>query len=390
MYGLLGLTLFVRMFGAFGGPLQSDRFVEVRTRDGSVYVGDQVEADAPDVRLVSGELGEVTVDVSGLSEAVREALERGEVAPVEGTLEFTDDYLFIVEAVGVGRIEIDGFDVETDLAVGEPFGARGFVGEIVAGDGVEFGAGRGVRLITIERGVVDIPASAIGDRDADIDRVVVRAHRFELSDGREVRGLIASMDEATIEVRTSDGERVRFDRGEIAAYSSRRAIGLGDEDSPLHLRFPLGPSVLAGGLTLMLVILPIVIIVSQEAIRAVPPTLREASLALGATKLQTVGGVVLPRALPGVLTGAILAMSRAIGETAPILVVGAASFVAAAPGGLMDPYSAMPLRIYQWTILPEGRGFQPLAAAGILVLLAVLLVFNATAIVLRQRLEKTR
>ena len=176
----------------------------------------------------------------------------------------------------------------------------------------------------------------------------------------------------------------------MVGYRMVRAFALGDEDGALFVRLPFGTSVLAGGLTLMLVVLPIIIIAAQEAIRAVPGSLREASEALGATRVQTVFGVVLPRAMPGVMTGAILAMSRAIGETAPILVVGAASFVVTSPQNLMDSYTAMPLLIYQWTILPEGRGFQEVAATGIIVLLAVLLVFNGTAVLIRQRLEGER
>lgn len=151
-----------------------------------------------------------------------------------------------------------------------------------------------------------------------------------------------------------------------------------------HFALPLGRGVLAGGLTLMLVILPIVIVASQEALRAVPGSYRQGALALGATKWQSVSKTALPAAIPGICTGTILAISRAIGEAAPILVIGAAGYVSRNPEHLMDGFSAMPVTIFQWTREP-GEAFRDIAAAGIIVLLAVLLSFNALAIYIRQR-----
>lgn len=153
------------------------------------------------------------------------------------------------------------------------------------------------------------------------------------------------------------------------------------------LRLPLGTSVLAGGLTLMLVILPIIIIASQEALRAVPRGLRESSLALGATKWQTTWGVVLPTAAPTILTGSILALSRAIGEAAPLIVLGVPLFINSTPGGLSDAFTVLPQQIYNWASRPQAA-FHELAASGIIVLLAVLLSFNALAIFLRHRLQR--
>ena len=149
----------------------------------------------------------------------------------------------------------------------------------------------------------------------------------------------------------------------------------------------LGRVVLAGGLTLGLLVLPVVIISAREAIRAVPPSIREGSLALGATQWQTIRKQVLPAAIPGIATGIILALSRAIGETAPLILVGAASFVAFNPEGLDSAYTALPLQIFEWISRPQPE-FQILAAAGILVLLALLLSMNGVAIWLRNRYEQ--
>ncbi len=144
-----------------------------------------------------------------------------------------------------------------------------------------------------------------------------------------------------------------------------------------------GRSILAGGATMALLILPIVIVAAQEAIKAVPPSLREASYGVGATRWQTVWHHVLPQAFPGILTGTILALSRAIGETAPLIMIGALTFVAFRPEDLLDPFTVMPIQIFNWTSRPQA-GFHDLAATGIIVLLVVLLSMNALAVFLRQ------
>jgi phosphate transport system permease protein len=149
----------------------------------------------------------------------------------------------------------------------------------------------------------------------------------------------------------------------------------------------LGRVVLAGGLTLGLLVLPVVIIAAREAIRAVPPSIREGSMALGATQWQTIRKQVLPAAIPGIATGIILALSRAIGETAPLILVGAASYVAFNPEGLDSSFTALPLQIFDWISRPQPE-FKLLAAAGILVLLTLLLSMNAVAIWLRNRYEQ--
>jgi phosphate transport system permease protein len=148
----------------------------------------------------------------------------------------------------------------------------------------------------------------------------------------------------------------------------------------------LEPVVLAGALTLGLLVLPVVIIAGREAIRAVPPSIREGSLALGATQWQTIWKQVLPAAIPGIATGVILALSRAIGETAPLIVIGTATFVAFPPDGPTSPFTAIPIQIFDWVSRPQHE-FQQLAAAAILVLMVVLLAMNSVAIWLRNKYE---
>jgi phosphate transport system permease protein len=148
-----------------------------------------------------------------------------------------------------------------------------------------------------------------------------------------------------------------------------------------------GRTILAAGMTLALLILPLLIINGQEAIRAVPNSLRQASYGLGATRWQTVWHHVLPNAIPGILTGTILAISRAVGETAPLVVVGAATYITFDPTGPFSKFTTLPIQIYQWTSRPQDE-FRNLAAAGILALMALLLTFNAAAILLRNRYSK--
>lgn len=149
----------------------------------------------------------------------------------------------------------------------------------------------------------------------------------------------------------------------------------------------LGPSILAGAFTMALLVLPIVTVSAQEAIRAVPQSLRHGAYALGASKWQTIRGIVLPSAAPGILTGMILSLSRAIGETAPLVVVGAFVFVRFVPQDPLDKFTVLPIQIYSWVSQPKQE-FHELAASGIIVLLVVLLLMNATAIFLRNKYQK--
>jgi phosphate transport system permease protein len=148
-----------------------------------------------------------------------------------------------------------------------------------------------------------------------------------------------------------------------------------------------GRSVLSGALTLVLLVLPIIIVATREALRSIPDSLRLAGFALGATRWQVVREQILPLALPGILTGTILALSRAIGETAPLITIGALTFIPYVPDNLQSPFTALPIQIYNWVSRPQ-QAFHANAAAAIIVLMVVLLIMNATAVFLRNKFQK--
>jgi phosphate transport system permease protein len=151
--------------------------------------------------------------------------------------------------------------------------------------------------------------------------------------------------------------------------------------------FGFGSSILSGALTMTLVVLPIIIVSSQEALKAVPQFLRHGSLAMGATRWQTIRCIVLPTAMPGIITGIILSISRALGETAPLVMIGAATYIRFLPNSPLSSFTALPLQIYEWTGRPQAD-FQSVASAGIIVLLVLLLTFNISAIILRNKYQK--
>ena len=184
-----------------------------------------------------------------------------------------------------------------------------------------------------------------------------------------------------IEVR---GAYFRFDVADGAAIDDEAYDQLMASLARINSFAPNGRTLVSAGLTLVLLILPIIIINAQEAIRAVPYTIREASYGLGATRWQTIWRQVLPAALPGIMTGTILSVSRAVGETAPLIVVGAATFLVTDPTSPFSQFTAMPIQIFQWTARPQGQ-FADIAAAAIIVLLALMLTLNAAAIILRNR-----
>ena len=150
-----------------------------------------------------------------------------------------------------------------------------------------------------------------------------------------------------------------------------------------------GRTILSGGLTLGLLVLPIIIINTQEAIKAVPDSLRQSSFGLGATKWQTIWHHVLPASIGRILTGAILAMSRALGETAPLVVIGASTFISVDPTGVFSKFTTLPIQIYQWSARPQGA-YRNIAAAAIIALLVLLLVVNSSAIIMRDRITKKK
>jgi len=162
-------------------------------------------------------------------------------------------------------------------------------------------------------------------------------------------------------------------------------LGLG-----LFVRFfGLGRSLLAGALTMSLLVLPTIVISTQEALRAIPQGIRESAYALGATRWQVVSSHLLPIAAPGILTGVILSLSRAMGETAPLIMIGALTFIAFLPSSLLDPFTVLPIQIFNWTARPQ-EAFRGLAAAAIIVLMVFLLLMNLSAILLRNYYERHR
>lgn len=190
-----------------------------------------------------------------------------------------------------------------------------------------------------------------------------------------------------LEEYAPDNRFTRFIEINIANLAGVPSIIYGLLGLGLFVRgLELGRSVLAGSMTMALLVLPIIIVSGREAIRAVPQSLRQASLALGATQWQTIQNHVLPYAMPGILTGTILAVSRAIGETAPLITIGALTYIRFDLKGPLDIFTVLPIQIFNWVSLPKAE-FQELAAAGILVLLAVLLSLNALAIYLRNKLQ---
>jgi phosphate transport system permease protein len=167
----------------------------------------------------------------------------------------------------------------------------------------------------------------------------------------------------------------------LEAFTSGTLFGLSDPTTAN------GRTIMSAGLTLAILVLPLIIINSQEAIRAVPNSLRNASYGIGATKWQTVWSHVLPNAIPGILTGTILAVSRAIGETAPLVVIGASTVILLDPEGPFSKFTTLPIQIYQWTTRPQDE-FRFIAAAAIITLLILLLSLNATAVLLRNRFSR--
>lgn len=193
-----------------------------------------------------------------------------------------------------------------------------------------------------------------------------------------------------LEEYATQGRISRFIEINIANLAGVPSIVYGILGLAIFVRWlSLGRSVLAGSLTMTLLILPVIIIAAREAIRAVPGSIRQGAFALGATRWQVVRSHVLPSALPGILTGIILALSRAIGETAPLVMIGALTYVAFVPEGPLDAFTSLPIQIFNWASRPQ-QDFHSLAAAGIIILLGVLLLMNAAAITIRHKTQRKR
>lgn len=191
-----------------------------------------------------------------------------------------------------------------------------------------------------------------------------------------------------LELYAKKNKFTRFIQMNIANLAGVPSIVFGLLGLTVFVRMmEMGRSVMAGGLTMSLLILPVIVVASQEAIRAVPKDLQEASYGMGATKWQTIRRVILPAAIPGILTGGILALSRAVGETAPLIMIGAMTFIAFVPESIWSGFTVMPIQIYNWTSRPQVA-FHDVAAAGIIVLLVMLILMNSIAVIIRNKFSK--
>lgn len=345
VYGLLGLTAFAAMFNLFGtaadpaytvGVVYLDQFPSASGE--AVYVRVERASSEPTTPTPETEFLDASLNVTSVT-VVPEQEIADDRAAMEASIErFGESVARLIEQSGA---DADGFAEKITTAWRE------------AGLQSDFAALRDAMLPELQ--------AAQGMKGRELKRTVRRALRpIEQAEAR-----VRLPNVVTLETKPS-----RITR-----------------EQPWFVRLPFGRGVLTGGLTLTLVILPVIIIASQEAIRAVPGSLRQASLALGATRWQTTWRVTLPSALPGIMTGVILAMSRAVGEAAPILIIAGIVYITFIPQNLMDEFTAMPLQIYNWASRPQQE-FYNLAAAGIILLLGVLLVFNGIAVLIRQRSQR--
>lgn len=348
VYGLLGLTAFATMFGLFGTT--QDPAVQIGIRYYNQYLtpGGQVvlapvsspaDVDKPPTAMTE------FFDDQHRPIAIK-VIDAAELAPQQKALD---------EA-------LDRFaDTIRDAMAGAP----------PAGD-------QAMRALIRTTWQQAGPLSEVARVEDELTTELMRAQSLR---GREARRVIRNA------LRTV--ERQEATRRFPGILSSDAGASVITVERPWYIRLPFGRSVLAGGLTLMLVVLPIIIISAQEALRAVPRSLRQASLAMGATPWQTIWNVTLPSAVPGIMTGVILAMSRAIGEAAPILIIAGIVYITFTPQNLMDDFTAMPLQVYNWASRPQ-KEFYDLAAAGIILLLIVLLLFNGLAVYLRHKTQRQR
>lgn len=377
VYGIIGLTVFVRCFGLLGNPNQYDQMIRATLANGVVVQGMLVE-DRPE---------SVVIDVTGVDGGAAPAEGMSWPTGVEVSLALvqgeTEKLLSAKPGEAVSFSIRRDYNLPLDLAFALAPAEEWETPSVLKVDGVFRELRPGLLVLNGPmEGRMEVPTTMLLARES----FAVRTHEFYLRSNEVVRGDSLSIGEKSATL-VSGGRARTINRDDIQGYRSIGSLAIGQEESFFYVRLPLGGSVLAGALTLMLVILPVVIISSQEAIRAVPKSLREGAFAAGATRWQMVSRMVLPSAMPGIMTGAILAMSRAIGEAAPLLVVGGFLFITFTPTNVMSDFAAMPLQIYQWASRPQPE-FYGVAAAGIIVLVAVLLGFNAAAILIRQKFQK--
>lgn len=369
VYGILGLTAFAGMFGLFG--IAKDPFLEVGARHYYQYLS------------ASNKSILVSVDDSSRRESRKLNLLKKQQKRIFRT--------------SVQGIEIPLAIKPSALGIHQDFKAQlESLDEVLVSDAARDARQRAVEAM--DRVIVQIQEPFDEENlfevakscELTLQNLIDKIQQPVLKDGMEV--FSANFQPMTLNVVQS-GEPMPTDEAELAVTLRATAVG-----GPMskkewyYFQLPFGRSVLAASLTLMLVILPVIIIASQEALRAVPSSLRECALGLGSTPWQVVRNVTLPAAIPSIMTGAILAMSRAIGEAAPILVICGILFVTTGPSHLMDVFSILPVQIYDMAQLPKDRELMinahNVAAAGIVVLLVILLSFNAVAITIRQWTQK--
>lgn len=371
VYGLLGLTAFSFMFGLVGESDATRRWPGTRTIEmGNRYFVQYVAAGQSDLTVgQSAYYAQVpSRDVEFPKPGDVPQWYDGELRPVK--VEVLDAAGSAARVELVEKLAADvtaiGRDVYAAL-LADPALPKGKVEEIVAADWSKLGLKSDVTKVR------DLAATTLRETLVELAQA-----KRKVTD-RPVRKAIESAVAPIVAAEAT----ARFTPAVSADAYGQPA----PRPRPWYFGLPLGRSVLAGGLTLMLVTLPVIIISAQEALRAVPNSLRQAAFGLGATRWQTIRTVTLPSAVPGIMTGVILAMSRAIGEAAPILILAGIVFIRFTPEHLMNEFTAMPLQIFNWASRPQ-REFYDLAASGIILLLGLLLSFNLVAILIRQRAQK--
>jgi phosphate transport system permease protein len=356
VYGILGLTAFAQMFGLFSS--QQSSFVIGQTW----YLRYMDLSETAYYLPVANQNVEPEGAHQNLS-LLKTASRSGE--PAEFEVVPADKVVPLQESV---KEEIDKFRDALNKAINETRGPRGIAAAKISANKAE-------EIVDSALGAATFRKDIASERETMI-RIVAAMDGLKAGDLRAERQKIYSL--------VDQKEKDALLEGTIVEGTEPTLVG---QRSWYYFTLPFGRGVLAGALTLMLVILPIIIVATQEALRAVPQSMRHGALALGATKWQSIGLIALPAAIPGICTGAILALSRAIGEAAPLLIIAGIVFITFTPGNLMDDFTVMPLQIYNWAGKPGGD-FHKIAATGIIVLLTVLMAFNALAVFIRNKFQR--
>lgn len=360
VYGILGLTAFVYMFGAFNSirvnsqpdfEIGATYFYQTKTLGGTYVKFPAVAAVQPTL--------EIQTDVSGTSAD-------GRWKTYEVVTKFHPD----------PDVPLEEQDQPSYLGRESTSVYRGEIAKLIQKDGFDV-----YQAQTVSGEAFTFPAKPTYNQFAKILEPI----EVTCPDGETFKLNVLSKSDP---MPTDDAIKARSVFADSPDPKKRSSASIFRENSFFHLHIPFSKSVLSAGLTLALVVLPIIIIASQEAIRGVPNSLREAAFGMGATRWQVVRGAVLPSAMPGIMTGAILAMSRAVGEAAPLLaVMGGVLGTTNNLSSLMDKSPVLPVTIFKWAS-DENAGFENLSAAAIIILLVVLLLMNSIAIFIRYRFEK--